>query len=128
MHVFRIPDPYYRAKIFLAVNGSADEISKYCKRYFKSTGDPGIDNSDGGAILTLDYETGKRYILWLAEWKPKTEFLADMGHEILHLVNQVLDERGMKPKAYNDEAHAYFFGYLMKTMLDKLTTLKKGNK
>ena len=126
MKVCKIPEPYYRAVIYLAIDCTADEIVNYCKSHFKAdpVAEVDVDNADGGAIITLTYDCGKLWILWLSKSNDKNNLIPGLAHEIFHLAGRILKDRGIELNVDNDEPMAYLIEYLTAIIMQKV----KGKK
>lgn len=65
-------------------------------------------NFDFKAICIYDHSGLDYYILF--DKKPSHEVIA---HEALHIVNMIFNHRGVKINTSNDEAQAYFLGWVV---------------
>lgn len=109
MRAFIIEDDMYRKDFIFLIGGTSDEICKYISEksgfYPKET----ID----GKYLTFTNKSGiKCRIVAIGKSKytyDSPEFIALLAHEILHYVNDGLNDIGLKMTMDSEEAYTWYF-------------------
>ncbi len=70
----------------------------------------------GLTCFLQDDDTFYNYLIVLKD-KDKYEEFDTISHEVLHMVGNILNTRGIKYKKNDDEPYAYLTGYLNKEFL-----------
>jgi hypothetical protein len=131
MIIIPIEDKVYRANPTALVNCSANELRECVERVIKEkwrdfNPEDRKNKLDYGAVYKIETE-GKTYnILWLREFNWTIHDLSHLVHEVRHLVDSVLGDRGIKLSDF--EATAYYNEFIINEILTKINMACKGKK
>jgi len=117
----------YGAEIALGVNCTAKEFQSFlAKKYKDYQLFPINSNWQGyGGRITNSKNEGMGYCLWLKRFNWTIEEQGTAVHEIFHVVNRILSDRGIydsrvDEELINDEAYAYYLSYWFEEIWTKL--------
>jgi hypothetical protein len=121
MKVFKIPDNIYHAKIYIINKADNKSLIKYFKKQYAFAYEPDND-FDAMHYRVENKEKGIKhnYIIFLKKFANTPTGIGILNHELLHLINDVLEGVGMKNTGDAEEAYAYYFDYLTEKILNKL--------
>lgn len=95
-------------------------LLRYTPENLKLSGTEYRKEDDDAKAMTMPMGYG-RYALF---YKDDAD-MADLAHECLHITHRIMGELGHRFSDYNnDEAEAYLFTYIFRTILDKHNQMK----
>lgn len=109
---FEVPDDIYESCLGLWI-GDKDKFNKYLKD-LNVPESCKVTNQNG---KTISWE--KSIVIWLPRLKNSRE-IATLYHELLHVVTDVFERRGIPISLKNDEAMAYYQQMLFNNIIKKL--------
>ena len=96
-------------------------LLRYTPENLKLSGTEYRKEDDDAKAMTMPMGYG-RYALF---YKDDSD-IADLAHECLHITHRIMGELGHQFSDYNnDEAEAYLFTYIFRTVLDKHAKMKE---
>ena len=120
MKVYKIRDEIYRAEIYVIPQATEAELVRHFARKYgmEYKHDNGVSAfhyriSSPEAGITCDY-------LIFNSFQNTPEGIAELAHEMMHLVFSVLYRCGMELTESSEESFSYYCGYLTKKVLDKV--------
>ena len=130
--IFTIEDKMFKTEPLFLVNCSRREAAKYLKRRFNV--DLDVDNSDddhsrgSASATTLHYPKAPWRVIWIRDFnRHKSEDIAELVHELMHLVIRICEDKGIPitgnhptTGAVLDEPPAYMMDFFVKSFLDKI--------
>lgn len=120
MNITKIPDPVYETNIWCIWNCDNDEFYDWVTKKY------GVEitriGCQGRAIL-IQSDVYSHFIIYLSKANYEIEFFALLNHELIHLVQYIMDYVQMPFNDDTNEAYAYFSSYLTRKILNKV--LKK---
>ena len=99
----------YKDALYLMCPCSAEGVKAWAKRR-KITG---LDLGDFDACDAVTFHTSIGNLVLMHEYSDTPESIAILAHELLHTTFNVLNARGVKEEAGNEEAAAYLLDSLM---------------
>lgn len=111
MKKLKIPDKQWDEKIWFVYDCPASELVEYIrKRAHRDFS--GVEYFDG-FYFNVPVNGCDEHYIWMEEFDWTITHQAMLGHEIIHLVNEVLWTRGFELNRGSQEAWAYYFQHLM---------------
>jgi hypothetical protein len=110
-------DGLYRADIHLLIGGDDEEAREYLRRVTKAKVPQQDTSTMGGWTYQYRLNGCLGVVVWLSDWRFEPKDYSDLSHELLHVTNIVLLGVGIpwgNFKEDDNEAQAYYLGYLMK--------------
>lgn len=114
MHKILIEDVYGAQVIFVA-NEPFEVVNKLIKKGWPKA--KLHDPININFVASAGYVHGEKegqvigYFLWISNFDWTVDNQGTVVHEIWHLVNRILADRGLFEDAGKDEAYAYYIGY-----------------
>lgn len=126
MKVWHLRNDIYHIGSYLMLEKSKDVAREYLRKKFRLTKEDAADLIDGDAccLWFKHIESGQRiYFIWIPSFRGHIREICLLGHEVIHLVNNHFHDNGVEPGT-NAEAFTYYFDYILKQCLEKLTGKK----
>lgn len=126
-----IKDEHYMHEFSLIVCDNEDELLEWCesgpkRKYFKSYGEE-IQHDNFNGVLghtSINRDTCQMAVVFFRDYMDGGIMLEVVGHEIIHLVVNVLDMKGLSLSQASEEAYAYCYSSYYKKLTKEL---KKWN-
>jgi hypothetical protein len=67
---------------------------------------------------------GTPKVIFFKDWEMSSSKIGVLAHEIVHVANQTLSDRGVKEKKGCDEALCYLVGFLMRNALEQFKRIE----
>ena len=118
---WHLNDPVYEVWVHVRVGKNLEDFGKYLKKYYKR---PIKDTFKGdinmgaycGDIVSVKNGQILGYCIWIHDFDWTIDCQATTIHELFHLVNRILERRGIYDDVNTDEPHAYYLSYWMKRL------------
>lgn len=106
-----IYEPMYYANVWLF--NDIEAATKYCKKQININPFEGSESLSGMHIFLESKDDGSSINIICVDLKEK-DWIVTLTHELLHLVHNILKERGVPSTYDNTEVQAYLLSYLQK--------------
>ena len=123
MKVWHLRNDIYHITTLLILEKNKDVAREYLRKKFSLNKKDAEDLIDGDGCCSwiLHVETEKRvYVIWIPSFHGYIGDICLLGHEVIHLVNNHFHDSGVEPGT-NCESFCYYFDYILKQCLEKLT-------
>lgn len=112
----------YHHVLFLFCPCDAESIQKWARR--KGIAEE-LDLSDFDNCEAITISSSHGNLVFMHNWEDTPEGLGTLTHELCHVTFNVLNERGVKEEAGNEEAAAYLLESLVAKSVKWLRSTKK---
>lgn len=126
-----IVDEHYMHEFSLIACNNEDQLIEWChsgpkKKYFKSYGTQLEDNNFNGVLghTSINFDNGQMVVVLFRDYMDGGVKLEVLGHEIIHLIVNVLEMKGLALNQGSEEAYAYCYSSYYKKLTKQL---KKWN-
>lgn len=123
MKKFKIKDNVFKTEVMFVINCDHVQFERIAKKFgAKIQNDEYGEDTIGTVLRSKD---GFR-IVWLRHMSKRTEDIACLVHEVVHLVVRILEHKGVPVKANietgdcGDETHAYLMEFYVSEVLKRI--------
>lgn len=109
-------DSIFQARLFFFCSNNDEEIKSALEKWIGLKDSYHLFENCFGKFLKITENTKNgevhSYIVFIREPNPSI-----LVHELVHCVNNIFEDRGIKYSAENDEQYAYYIEYLFDTIM-----------
>lgn len=116
MRTFKIPIEIYKSNLHVWLSTPEQADKKFKSTLYAEYGETTFHDFGGKTLMADDIEP----IIWIDARSDKNTAIENFTHELVHVMNGLMDYRGNILQPGNDDSYAYLAGYLMKKFLQKL--------
>lgn len=126
MKIWHLKNDIYHIDTFLIIEKNKDVVKRYLEKKYRLNKDDADEliAADGCCSWLKHTESGKKvYFIWMPTWHGWVTEISILGHEVIHAVNYHFHDSGVEA-GESAESFAYYFEYLFKQCLKKLSGRK----